>query len=108
LGHSVIAALPPEIIVPDQNPKTTEYTTKAAVLLASFMQQMIRPVAIPPIPKALSRQNLSARILGMMRPNVEAPLRIATKYEASVASMPRATACVGMKNDRGEHPENYK
>src|SRR5271155_2428965 len=98
LGQMVKAAEPPEIIVPEEKPKATEYSTNAAVVSALFKQKMTMPVIMPPSASMFNRPYLSASIPGMIRPNVEAALTIASKYEASVASMPLVTAYVGMKN----------
>lgn len=108
LGQTVKAAEPPEIIVPEENPKATEYSTDAAVVSALVKQKMTMPVIMLPSASMFNCLNLSASTPGMIRPNVEAALRIASKYEASVASMPLVTAYVGMKNSGVNMPRNMK
>lgn len=102
------AAAAPDMIMPEVNPKTIEYTISAAVVSALFIQKMTVPLTIPAAAIIFKRPNLSARTPGMIRPNVDAPLRIATRYEARVAFMPRMTAYVGMKNSGVNIPKNMK
>ena len=108
LTIEVKAAVPPEMIVPEVKPNAIEYTTNPAVVLAWSKHKMVMPVLIPAIARILKRPNLSARIPGMTRPNVDAALRIASRYEASVTSMPCITAYVGMKNNGANMPRNKK
>lgn len=108
LIQSVKAADPPETIVPVANPTASEYTIKAGVDLASFKQKITIPVVIPPIVSTFRRPNWSASIPGIMRPKVEAALRIASRYEASVAFIPRVTAYVGTKNSGSYMPTSMK
>ena len=67
----------------------------AALDFAEFMQKIAAAVAKIPNAKIFSRPTLSANIPGIMRPNVDAPLRIAAKYPASVVFIPLLTAYVG-------------
>ena len=92
VGQRLKAAEAPEMIVPEQKPKAIEYTTNAAVVFAWFKQRMMIPVITPPRASMFNRPNLSARMPGIIRPKVEAAFRIASKYEANVASMPLDTA----------------
>lgn len=52
---------------------------RAAVDAAAFMQKIIIPVVRAPREKMFNRPNLSARIPGMIRPNVEAMFVIARR-----------------------------
>src|SRR5436190_11316742 len=108
LGQREKTAEAPEIIVPEENPKATEYTTNAAVVFALFINKMTMLVITPPSVNMFNRPYLSARTPGMIRPNVEAAFIIASKYEASVASMPLVTAYVGIKNSGVNMPRNMK
>lgn len=96
------------MIIPEVNPNTTEYTTRAAVDFALFIQKMTIPLTMPAAAIMFKRPNLSAKIPGMIRPKVDAPLRTATRYEASAASMPLMTAYVGMKKRGVNMPRNMK
>src|ERR1700733_3722166 len=108
LGQTAKAAELPETIAPQENPKTTEYSTNVAVVSALFKQQMAIPVITPASASMFNRPNLSASTPWMIRPNVAATLRIASKYEASAASMPLMTAYAGMKNSGVNMPRNMK
>ena len=108
LGQTAKAAELPETIAPQKNPKTTENSTNVTVVSALFKQQMTTPVITPASASMFNRPNLSASTPGMIRPNVAAALRIASKYEAVIASMPLVTAYAGMKNSGVNMPRNMK
>ncbi|TAQ89958.1 hypothetical protein B7494_g1693 [Chlorociboria aeruginascens] len=107
-GQMLKAAAPPDTMVPEVNPMKIEYTTNPAVVAVLFIHKTTIPVAKPPIANTFSRPNLSASTPGIMRPNVEDALIIASKYEASVGFTPLVTAYVGMKNSGVNIPRSMK
>lgn len=89
------AADAPEMMVPEKKANATAYNTSAAVLFTVVMISTRMPVINPPRPKTFSLPYLSAIMPGMMRPNVEAALRMARRYDARVGFIPVDTAYVG-------------
>lgn len=107
-GQRENAADAPQMMVPYTKPKKIEDTTSAALDAAKFMQKMTMPVTSAPRENMFSHPYLSAGAPGMMRPNVEAALMIASRYPTRDGSMPLVTAYVGMKKRRVNMPMKIK
>ena len=103
-----MAAEAPEMIVPETKPKTIEYMINAALVVTEFRKKITMPVTMPPSANTFNRPYLSASTPGIIRPNVEAALIIASKYPASVGLIPLLTAYVGIKKSGVNMPMNMK